>query len=141
MQYKALLTILTLTSTMASPTSAGVLQKRSCSPGGRQFCCSVEEVPDKEILPNLYLFVYGLGCSKLDHFLNARVLVTYPTFAEEISLTESCNAASSQPHGICCSASNTQVRFAPLAFLLRWLANATEQTGPLNTVFCYTNHA
>lgn len=68
MQYKALLAILTLTGSMSSVASAGVLQKRSCASYGRQFCCAVEEVPDKEILPNLYLFVYGLGCSKLDKF-------------------------------------------------------------------------
>jgi hypothetical protein len=65
MQYKNLLTFLALASSMASETSAGVLQKKTCASYGRQFCCAVEEVPDKEILPNLYLFVYGLGCSKL----------------------------------------------------------------------------
>lgn len=68
MQYKALLTILTLTSTMSSVTSGAVLEKRTCASYGRQFCCAVEEVPNKEILPNLYLFVYGLGCSKFDKF-------------------------------------------------------------------------
>jgi hypothetical protein len=65
MQYKTLLTFVALASSMASETSAGVLQKKTCASYGRQFCCAVEEVPDKEILPNLYLFVYGLGCSKL----------------------------------------------------------------------------
>ncbi|KAJ5921331.1 hypothetical protein N7466_009657 [Penicillium verhagenii] len=65
MQYKALVSILTLTSSMTTVVSAGVLQKRSppgCAPYGRQFCCAIEEVPDKEILPGLYLFVYGVGC-------------------------------------------------------------------------------
>lgn len=42
-----------------------------------------------------------------------RVLVTDPTFAEEIPDTESCDPTSSQPHGICCTASDTQVRYAP----------------------------
>lgn len=33
---------------------------------GRQFCCTVERALNKEILPNLYLSTYGLGCSPLN---------------------------------------------------------------------------
>jgi hypothetical protein len=77
MHYNSLLVTLTLASTMASVTSAGVVQKRFCN-DGRQFCCAVEEVPDAEILPNLYLFVYGIGCSKLNKFLKHTMLVTDP---------------------------------------------------------------
>ncbi|KAJ5591311.1 hypothetical protein N7450_005283 [Penicillium hetheringtonii] len=94
---------------MSSVTSGAVLEKRTCASYGRQFCCAVEEVPNKEILPNLYLFVYGLGC-----------IVADPTFAEEIPDTESCDAASSQPHAN---------------------HNAREQTGPFGSVFCFTHHA
>lgn len=68
MQHKALLSLLTMAGIMASLTSAGALQKRHCASGNRQFCCAVEKVPDREILPNLYLFVYGLGCRKSDKY-------------------------------------------------------------------------
>lgn len=64
MHYTILLSIFTLAGTMASPVTAAAVEKRSCASYGRQFCCAVEETPDQEILPNLYLFVYGLGCSK-----------------------------------------------------------------------------
>lgn len=56
--------LFTPTGTMAGTATAAALDKRGCASYGRQFCCAVEQVPDKEILPNLYMFVYGLGCSK-----------------------------------------------------------------------------
>jgi hypothetical protein len=52
---------------MTSITSAGVLQKRNCEADDRQFCCALEKNPNQKILPNLYLFAYGLGCSKSDN--------------------------------------------------------------------------
>lgn len=58
MHYKALLSILTLAGILPSMTFG------RCE-GGRQFCCATEEVPNKQVGPNLWLFVYGLGCSKL----------------------------------------------------------------------------
>jgi hypothetical protein len=64
MQYKYLLSAITLAETMASTATAAVLNKRHCNSSNRQFCCAVEKTPDQEILPNLYLFVYGIGCSK-----------------------------------------------------------------------------
>lgn len=142
MHYKALLSILTLAGIMPSMTSA------NCQAGDRQFCCAVEEVPNKQILPNLYLFVYGLGCSKL-YINQGAILVcpkTYTMSPEEISRTENCDSGSSQPHGICCDAPDTVVSHAPPCFYLtlasfrKLTADATEQT-LLDTVLCFSDHA
>ncbi|KAF7715851.1 Uncharacterized protein PECH_008508 [Penicillium ucsense] len=69
--------------------SANPLQKRYCTGDVRQFCCAVLEAPDREILPNLYLLFYGLGC-------------------QEISDSDSCVAGSSQPLGFCCTTDKTK---------------------------------
>lgn len=113
--HKALVSVLTLAGAMLSMTSASILHKRDCAANNRQFCCAVEEVPDTEILPNLYLFVYGLGCRK--SYINQGAIIvwpkTYTMSLEEISDSDNCNSGSSQPHGICCADAYTEVSYAP----------------------------
>lgn len=52
MQYKVLFSVFTFAGMMTSTVTAAAVEKRSCAPYGRQFCCAVEETPDQEILPN-----------------------------------------------------------------------------------------
>lgn len=147
MHYKTLVSILTLTSAMPSIISASALQKRHCAAGSRQFCCSVEENPDREILPNLYLFTYGLGCHK--SHINPGVIIfwpkTYTISPEQISDSDNCKPGSSQPNGLCCANANTVVTYLNRksipkpAYFRKLTADATGQTGPFGSGFCFTN--
>lgn len=56
-------------------------------PDNRQFCCSVVQVPDREILPNLYLFAYGLGCRKSDKYHCAAKVFFTDMYPQVRSLT------------------------------------------------------
>jgi hypothetical protein len=64
MQYKAILTLSALTANMAVASYVGGLQKRDCQSTDKQYCCAIEENPNYEILPGLYIFAYGIGCSE-----------------------------------------------------------------------------
>lgn len=90
-------------------------------------------------MPNLYLFAYGLGCSK--SCINQGAIIvwpkTYTMSLEKISYSDNCDSGSSQPHGMCCGDANAEVSYAPTyissthASFRKLTADTTEQTGPL----------